>query len=80
MTCTELVDFLAAWLDGTLPVGTRMRCAAHLAACPQGTAYVQAHRETVRLGRGALRADDAPVPDDVPEELVRAILDARPRR
>jgi hypothetical protein len=33
--------------------------------------------ETVELGRKAFSDTDAPLPDDVPGELVQAILDAK---
>jgi hypothetical protein len=51
----------------------------HLAGCPPCVTYMQTYQESVRLGRGALLASDGPVPDDVPEELVQAILAARSR-
>ena len=36
-------------------------------------------RETVKLGKRAFEDDDANVPSQMPEELVKAILAARPR-
>jgi anti-sigma factor RsiW len=77
MTCRELVDFLGAHLDGELSEEVRRRFEEHLAACPECFAYVEAYRATVRLARGAFRDPDGPVPADVPEDLVKAILAAR---
>jgi anti-sigma factor RsiW len=50
---------------------------AHLAECPSCVDYLQTYRETVRLGKSAFAPADAPLPTDVPEELVQAILAAR---
>jgi anti-sigma factor RsiW len=79
MTCSELVGFLAAYLDGELAAETRSRFAAHLAACPDCTAYVETYRATVTLAKGAFEDPDAPVAADVPDDLVQAILAARRR-
>jgi hypothetical protein len=40
---------------------------------------MQTYQEAVRLGRAALAATDDPVPAEVPEKLVQAILAARSR-
>jgi anti-sigma factor RsiW len=48
----------------------------HLTLCPECTDYLASYRETLRLGR--LACDPGgPVPEDVPEELVEAILASR---
>ena len=77
MTCRELVGFLGAYFDGDLSADTRARFAEHLAACAECSAYVDAYRATVRLAKGAFQDPDAPVPPDVPDDLVKAILAAR---
>ena len=80
MTCRELVEFLSAYLDGELAPGERAGFDAHLSACPECLAYLNTYRATVTLGRGAFDQPGDPVPADVPEELVRAILAARRTR
>jgi anti-sigma factor RsiW len=84
MTCRELVDFLLDYLAGELPAAERVAFEAHLGECPDCVAYVRSYRDTVRLGKAACHPPDAPVPADVPEELVQAIrrarLAARPRK
>jgi anti-sigma factor RsiW len=77
MTCRGLTDFLGAYLDGELSEQVRGRFDEHLAACSECSAYVETYRATVRLARGAVRDPDGPVPADVPEDLVKAILAAR---
>jgi anti-sigma factor RsiW len=77
MTCRELIDFLGAYLDGELSEAVRRRFAEHLAACPECSAYLATYRATVKLAKGTIRDPDGPVPADVPEDLVKAILAAR---
>ena len=77
MTCRELSEFLMTYLDGALPAGERARFDAHLGECPECAGYLRSYVETVKLAQGAYVTSDDPVGDDVPEELVRAIVDAR---
>lgn len=77
MNCREFVDFLMAYLDGELPAAQAGAFQQHLGDCPPCVNYLESYRETVRLGREICADDDAPVPDDVPEQLITAILKAR---
>jgi anti-sigma factor RsiW len=76
LTCEELIDFLAAYLDGELPADARARFERHLSLCPPCVDYLAGYRESVRLGKRAY-APEADLPADVPDELVAAILAAR---
>ncbi|HEY8153541.1 MAG TPA: zf-HC2 domain-containing protein [Myxococcota bacterium] len=76
LTCRELIDFLAAYLDGELAPDPRAAFDAHLALCPSCVDYLAGYRETIRLGKRACEPD-AELPSDVPSELVDAILAAR---
>ena len=77
MTCREMVDFLMAYVEAELPGAKREAFEAHLSACPECEVYVEQYRETVRLGRAVCADPDGPVPPDVPDALVDAILRAR---
>jgi anti-sigma factor RsiW len=72
LTCQELIEFLAAYVDGELAAEERARFDRHLAVCPHCVDYLHGYRESIRLGKAA--AADV---DEVPEELVDAILAAR---
>jgi anti-sigma factor RsiW len=78
LTCQELIEFLADYVDDELAAEERARFDAHLAVCPHCVDYLHGYRETIRLGRAAF-ADASEVPDEVPDELVDAILAARKR-
>jgi anti-sigma factor RsiW len=78
VTCQEFVDFLMAYLDGELPAAQREAFDGHMDACPGCVTYLDTYRESVRLGKQVLcGTSDEPIPDDVPEDLVEAILAAR---
>ena len=74
MTCRELADFMMEYLDGELEAGARRRFEEHLAICPDCVHYLQQYQDTIRAGQ--LACQDEP-PADVPESLVKAILEAR---
>jgi len=77
VTCRELADFIADYLSEALPGETRAHFERHLGACSNCVIYLEGYRETVKLGQAAFDDPDAPVPETVPEELVKAILAAR---
>ena len=77
LTCREMANFLADYLDGSLALAERHVFDKHLADCPECAAYLRSYTETIRLARQS-REDDA-LPAAVPDELVRAILAARHR-
>ena len=80
MNCREFTEFLHEYLFGNLPAQERLEFEKHLADCPWCVAYLDSYRKTLQLEKAAFAADDqAPAPADAPEELVQAILRARPR-
>ena len=80
LTCREFADFLMAYLDEELPDEQRSAFEEHVRICPPCVHYVDTYKETVRLGRDLCGdAAEGPPPEDVPEALVQAILEARKR-
>ena len=80
ITCRTLVEFLMDYMSGELPEPQRDEFDEHLAACVACVAYMKSYADTIKLGKAAFENPDAVVPDDVPEDLVKAILDARRAR
>lgn len=78
LTCREVTDFIAAYLADELASRNRERFEEHLAECPDCRNYLQQYDAVRTLGRAALEVDA--VEAGVPEELVQAILAARPSR
>lgn len=80
MTCREFSDFMADYLSADLPPDTRQQFDHHLSLCVNCERYLTSYRETVALGRRAFEDDEAALPVDVPDQLVKAILAARSPR
>jgi anti-sigma factor RsiW len=77
VTCQELADFIADYLDGELPPAEVQAFDRHLARCGNCARYLEAYRQSVAMGRQAFVEPGASLPSDVPEQLVDAILRAR---
>ena len=73
-TCKDLLDFLDDYTEGALPAGEQRRFEAHLDVCPPCQDYLSSYRTTVGLTQEAYQDEAC---EDLPEDLVRAILDAR---
>jgi anti-sigma factor RsiW len=80
MTCKEVIDFIMAYLDGELAPEQRHEFERHLKVCPSCVNYLDSYKQTVRLGKAAMRNPDEPAVGSVPEALIRAIREARSRR
>lgn len=79
MTCRECADFLADYLSGELPRDVRATFEAHLTLCPNCVAYLEHYRATIVAGQLAYEEERSVLELKVPEDLIRAILAARPR-
>jgi len=77
VTCRELADFMMDYLSGELSSESRARFDHHLSVCANCRTYLTSYEETVKLGKRAFDDDDAALPADIPEGLVKAILAAR---
>jgi anti-sigma factor RsiW len=77
VTCRTFVEFLMDYLSGSLAATERDEFDAHMAACTACVAYMKTYVETVELGKAAFKDPDAAVPEDVPEDLIKAILASR---
>ena len=75
MNCSELIaKFLMDYVDGALPPETLADFEHHLDVCASCRAYLQTYRETIAMAAAAGNAPRVDV-QDVPEDLVKAILD-----
>lgn len=79
ITCKEFIEFIWAYLSGELSEAERKEFEYHLSGCPSCVAYMNTYMQTIDLTRMAFEdvSADEPVPDEVPEELILAVLAAR---
>ena len=80
MTCRELIEFVAGYLDETLPVAQRDEFERHLQDCPYCVDYLNSYRATIKLVETLRDDPSAPIPEDAPGGLIRAILAARKKQ
>jgi len=79
VTCKDFASFILDYLENELDGTTRATFEYHLSVCPNCVRYLAHYRATVAAGRDAFHERSGSVPDDVPEDLVRAILASRGR-
>lgn len=76
MTCRDLAEFLGEYVDGALPADVVESFESHLTRCPSCREYLAQYTGTIEAGRRACSEDDRAALPAMPEELVRAILEA----
>lgn len=74
ITCQQLIDFIASYRENGLTRDQRTEFERHLEVCPSCVAYLKTYEQTVLLAKTSA---DEPVPAEIPEPLVKAILEAR---
>ena len=77
ITCEEFEGFVLAYLDGELPERQRTVFEWHLRMCRECREYLSSYQTALAAGRAVLPSPSDPVPEDVPEDLIRAILESR---
>ncbi|MGE0821602.1 MAG: anti-sigma factor [Candidatus Binatia bacterium] len=77
MTCREFVEFLWRYFSEELSPNEREGFDAHLAQCPHCLKYLQSYQETIHIGKKVFTDLEETLPHEVPEDLVKAILEAR---
>lgn len=79
LTCRELIEFLDSYVENELSPDRRAVFDDHLAICPDCVDYLEAYESTRRLTRAAFPGPEDAPPEEVPADLLRAILAARSR-
>jgi anti-sigma factor RsiW len=77
MTCREFAEFIDEYDAGGLAGDARIAFERHLSLCVNCQRYLSQYRATIALGRAAFDELDTGVPENVPEDLIAAILAAR---
>jgi anti-sigma factor RsiW len=79
LTCREVIELLAGYLDHALDGAEQQAFEHHLARCDECVRYLRSYEETVRLARAAFDGPDVAADAPLPRELVEAIAAARRR-
>jgi len=73
ITCRQLIETLAAYLDHELPEVAASDFERHLAICESCVAYIATYEKTIRLAH-AVAVYDEGVVESAPPELIDAVL------
>ena len=75
LTCRDFIEFLSDYIDGDLSQQQKSKLDEHLDNCPHCKSYLDSYNKTIQLASSAARTNQ--IPDEVPDELIEAILAAR---
>ena len=78
LTCREFEDFVYDYYEGDLDPRQRAVFERHMRLCPMCRVHFDSYLRAVALGR-QICEDDETLPQDMPEELIQAIVAARDR-
>ena len=77
MKCRECDEFLVDYVAGELPLEVIATFEQHLARCRNCRVYLEQYRATIKAGKTACEAYREGL--RMPEELIQAILAAKPK-
>ena len=77
MKCRECDEFLVDYVAGELPPDVLATFELHISRCRNCRTYLEQYRATIKAGKTACDAAKQGV--QMPEELIQAILAARPK-
>lgn len=77
ISCEEFEDFILDYLNGNLPSKQNFIFEMHIKVCRECRDYLKAYRTSMELAKQALTEDVSPLPGEVPEDLVKAVMAAR---
>lgn len=77
LTCTQFEALVDAYIDGELGPVARATVDFHMRSCPVCRRYLTAYRKVRDMAAETLTLPEAQVLEDVPEDLVAAVLAAR---
>ena len=79
ITCCEFETFVQQYLDDDLPDRQRTIFEWHMRLCRECREYLAAYQRSIEIGQTVFSDPENALPDDVPDDLVTAVLDATRR-
>ncbi len=77
ITCREFEDFIMSYLSDELTPTQSRVFRMHLRVCRECREYLAAYQRTIEMSGLMFKVPDDKLPEDVPEDLIKAILSAR---
>ena len=79
ITCREFETFVQQYLDDELPDRQRTIFEWHMRLCRECREYLAAYQRSMEVGQAVFSEPEGALPEDVPDDLVTAVLDATRR-
>ena len=76
LSCQQLETFLVDYLDGKLNDEQRRAFEEHISLCPPCVQYVEDYKSAISLGKDCFKKEADECTEQIPEQLVSAILTA----
>lgn len=80
LTCEQLDQFVVDYLDRKLSFWERFKFRFHILFCPKCKAFLDGYAKTVEIEKRTVSSPGRPTIEEAPEDLIRAILAARPKK
>ena len=80
ISCRDFESFLIDYHERTLSLRQRRIFELHMRICPLCWVYVHSYLRAVSMGKRVFDDPDDAIADDVPEDLISAIVSARSAR
>ena len=77
ITCEEFEEFILDYFEGGLSRKQKIIFEMHLRMCRECRDYLAAYRRTMEVSQAVYESNNDTMPEDIPEDLIKAILDAR---
>lgn len=78
LTCKQLIESLAEYVEGRLSLSRKAAFMLHLFCCGHCRAYLHNYETTINASKQTfVKTDEDRSSKDVPEDLIQAILKAR---
>jgi anti-sigma factor RsiW len=77
ITCKEFEEFIIEYLDGELPARQREIFEFHMRICRECREYLAAYNRTIEISRASFDSARNKISDEVPEDIIKAILKAK---
>lgn len=77
ITCAEAEGFIVDYLEGDLHPAKIKVFEMHLKLCQECRSYLEAYKTAAALGKAAFEDPEGDAAGAMPEDLVRAIIDAQ---
>jgi len=80
ITCAEFEDYLMDYHEGDLPAPQVELFERHMKLCGRCQASLAGYVKSIELGQKLFESRDAPLPEEVPDHIISAVMDAMKAR